>query len=103
MSLWRNYAVLQAHHSPQRCVQGRRRRRREAAGGGVRGAGGRMRHVPVLGAAAALGSVPALGEHPGGAGRGAGVRVPPLRRAGGQTGPVAEARRRAAQQAPAKR
>lgn len=69
-----------------------------AAGGGFRGLGGRVRLHPVLGAPAALGSVPALGEHPGGAGGRAGVRLPPVRRAGGQSGPAAEARRGSDQQ-----
>lgn len=96
-SLWRNYAFLQAHRAAEGCV------RQGAPGGGVRGAGGRVRLVSVLGAAAALRSVPALGEHPGGAGGRAGVRVPPLRRAGGQSAPSAEACRPTAQQAPAGR
>lgn len=74
-----------------------------AAGGGFRGLGGRVRLHPVLGAPAALGSVPPLGEHPGGPGGRAGVRLPPLRRAGGQSGPAAEARRRAGQQASAEK
>lgn len=53
---------------------------------------------PVLGVTAAFGSVPALGEHPGGAGGRAGVRMPPVRRAGRESGEAAEARRGAGQQ-----
>lgn len=70
-----------------------------AAGGDFRGLSGRVRLRPVLGAPAALRSVPALGEHPGGAGGRAGVHLPPVLRAGGQSGPAAEARRRSDQQA----
>lgn len=64
----------------------------------ARGAGRRVRRLAGLRAAAALGSVPALGEHPGGAGGGASVRVPALRCAGGQSGPAPEARRSSDQQ-----
>lgn len=102
-----NHAFLQADYTSQRCVQARRQ---EAAGGasaaargGFRGPGGRVQLHPVLGAPAALGSIPALGEHPGGAGGRAGVHLPPVWRAGGQSGPAAEARRRAGQQASAEK
>lgn len=78
-------------------------RRREAAGGGVRGSGGCLRLLPVLGAAAALGSVPALGEHPAGPGGGPGVHLPAVRRSGGQSGPSAEASRGPGQQASTER
>lgn len=63
-----------------------------AAAGDSGGLGGRVRLHPELAAPTALRSVPALGEHPGGAGGGPGDHLPPVLRAGGQSGPTAEAR-----------
>ena len=81
----------------------------EAATGGAAaacdsgGLGGRVRLHPELAAPAALRSVPALGEHPGGAGGGPGDYLPAVVRAGGQGGPAAEARHGSDQQASAER
>lgn len=100
------HAFLQTDDTSQRCVQARGE---EAATGGAAvagdsgGLGGRVRLHPQLAAPTALRSVPALGEHPGGAGGGPGDSLPPLLRAGGQSGSAAEARHRSDQQASAER
>lgn len=103
-----NHAFLQADDTSERCVQARRQESAggaaaAAAGGGFRGLGGRVRLHPLLGAPAALGFVPSLGEHPGGAGGRTGVHLPPILRAGRKSGAAAEARRRSDQQASIKR
>lgn len=100
------YAFLQTDDTSQRCVQARGQ---EAATGGAAaaddsgGLGGRVRLHPELAASTALRSVPALGEHPGGAGGGPGDYLPPVLRAGGQSAPAAEARHGSDQQASSER
>lgn len=95
------HAFLQTDDTSQRCVQALGQE--AATGVGSGGLGGRVRAHPVLAAPAALRSVPALGEHPGGAGGGPGDYLPPVLRAGGQSGQAAEARHGSDQQASAER
>lgn len=100
------HAFLQKDDTSQRCVQAHGP---EAATGGAAAAGdsgelgGRVRLHPELAAPTALRSVPTLGEHPGGAGGRPGDYLPPVLRAGGQSGPAAEARHGSDQQASAER
>lgn len=99
------HAFLQTDDTSQRCLQacGQEAATGGAAAGGSGGLGGRVRLHPVLAAPTALRFVPTLSEHPRGAGGGPGDYLSPVLRAGGQSGPAAEARHGSDQQASAER